>query len=496
MHRSTFVPGTLAPLLLLLPLLIASAAGHVVGRRQTPPAAGNMTFVPCPTIDPFTPQTANLGLLCANMSVPIKHDQPGGEQVQLTIVKMPAKGQRVGNLFINPGGPGAPASTQILSFATGDLPVSQAMVNSFDIIAMDPRGVGMSTPSRCDTKIGNEPTEFDVTTQAGLQQQADYNQKLGASCRALMGTLFDNMDTIAVAKDMELVRAAIGDEPMSYFGQSYGTQLGAQYAQLFPTKVRAMALDGVLQHTGDYASNVLIQTKALDAAMQEFFNRCEKNTTDCGAPARPDAPATGCFRNVSVQDVLGTARGLTESPGGQRQLAKVLALSGTGNASFANTFANGLLSGNVFSDSSSFSIGNVQCQDGHFVDATLAQPSPLGQVQALAAMTRSNTVTPGMGEFFRRTVGCTGWPANITNPRAALNVQGTLNPVLLVHTTFDPATSPEYARGMLKEIQGSQLLVRDGLGHTSYFNAGQTAAAMDAYLVNLTMPAVGTVLAS
>lgn len=140
------------------------------------------------------------------MSVPILHDQPGGEQVQLSIVKMPAKGQRIGNLFINPGGPGAPASTQILNFATGGLPIGQAMANSFDIIAMDPRGVGMSTPSRCDTTIGNEPSEFEVTTDAGIQQQIDYNQKLGASCRALMGTLFDNMDTIAVAKDMELVR--------------------------------------------------------------------------------------------------------------------------------------------------------------------------------------------------------------------------------------------------------------------------------------------------
>lgn len=305
---------------------------------------------------------------------------------------------------------------------------------------------------------------------------------------------------------------------MSYFGQSYGTQLGAQYAQLFPDKVRAMALDGVLQHTGDYTSNVLIQTKALDAAIQEFFNRCEKNTTDCGAqgaqmrqlwagvvdkaaagtlqaPGCDDTPQTGCFRNVSVQDLLGTARGLTESPAGQRRLARILALSGTGNASFADSFAPGLLSGNVFSDSSSFSIGNVQCQDGHFVDATLA-PSPVGQVRDLAALARNSTVTPGMGEFFRRTVGCTGWPVKITNPRRALDVRGTQNPVLLVHTTFDPATSPEYARGMLGEIEGSVLLVRDGLGHTSYFNAGETAAAMDAYLVNLTMPAAGTVLAS
>ncbi|KAG8156317.1 hypothetical protein KVR01_013769 [Diaporthe batatas] len=515
MHRSS---TSASQCFVALCLLIPSIYGRVV-QRQAPPAAGNVTFVPCPTtVDPFSPQDTALGLQCANLSVPIVHDQPGGEQVQLSIVKMPAKGQRIGNLFINPGGPGSPASTQILSFATGRLPMGKAMANSFDIIAMDPRGVGMSTPSRCDTAIGDEPSEFEVTTDAGLQQQIEYNQRLGASCKTLMGTLFDNMDTIAVAKDMELVRVAIGDEPMNYFGQSYGTQLGAQYAQLFPSKVRAMALDGILQHTGDYASNVLIQTKALDAAIQEFFNRCEKNTTNCGpqgaqmrqlwanivdkaatgtlqAPGCDDTPQTGCFRNVSTQDLLGTARRLIAAPRGQQRLAQALTLSGTGNASFADSFSPGLLSGNVFTDSSAHAIGIVQCQDGHFVDATLA-PDPLGQIQDLAAMTRNSTVTPGMGEFFRRTIGCTGWPLKVTNPRRALDVSGTQNPVLLVHTTFDPATSPEYARGMLKEIRGSVLLVRDGLGHTSYFNAGETAAAMDAYLVNLTMPAVGTVLAS
>lgn len=312
---------------------------------------------------------------------------------------------------------------------------------------------------------------------------------------------------------------AIGNEPMTYLGQSYGTQLGAQYAALYSTNVRAMVLDGVLQHTGDYASNVLIQTKSLDAAIQEFFTICEANQTTCGpqgsqlrnfwsnivnqaangtlqAPGCDNSPATGCFKSVSVSDLLGTARGLTESPGGQRRFAQILTLAGTGNATFADFFAPGLLSGNTFADSSSFSIGIVQCEDGHFVDATLAPQGALKQVQELAALTRNATKTPGMGEFFRRTIGCTGWPIKITNPRKALAVSGTQNPVLLVHTTFDPATSPEYAQGMLKEIQGSRLLVRDGLGHTSYFNKGQTAAAMDAYLVNLTMPAVGTVLPS
>lgn len=189
-------------------LLPTPINGHVSQRRQAVTAAGNVTFLPCATnVGPIEPQDSTLGLQCANVSVPVNHSQPTGEQVQLSLVKLPAKGQRIGNLFINPGGPGAPASTQLVSFAEGNLPLGQAIFNSFDIIAMDPRGVGMSSPSKCSTEIGNEPAEFEVTTEAGLQQQVAYNQRFGASCKMLMGALFDNMDTIAVANDMELVRA-------------------------------------------------------------------------------------------------------------------------------------------------------------------------------------------------------------------------------------------------------------------------------------------------
>lgn len=189
--------------------------GHVIDGRQAAPAARNVTFQPCATnnVGPFQPQDSTFGLQCANLSVPLNHSQPAGGQVQLSLVKLPAKGQRIGNLFINPGGPGAPASTQLVSFAEGQLPVGQAIFNSFDIIAMDPRGVGLSTPSQCSTAIGDEPGEFNVTTQAGVQQQIDYNQQFGDSCKTMMGALFNNMDTIAVANDMELVRVGKSVKP-------------------------------------------------------------------------------------------------------------------------------------------------------------------------------------------------------------------------------------------------------------------------------------------
>lgn len=195
-------------------LLTNLTNGHVVQRQG--PAASTVTFTPCATTeDPLLPEDAGAGLQCANLSVPLIHDQPSGAQVQLGLMKLPAKGQRIGNLFINPGGPGAQATLQLIRFVEGSLPVGQALFNSFDIIAMDPRGVGRSTPAKCDTALSNSLNlaALDVTTADGFQALLSYNKAFGDSCKAQMGALFDNMDTVAVAKDMELVRVGEFSRP-------------------------------------------------------------------------------------------------------------------------------------------------------------------------------------------------------------------------------------------------------------------------------------------
>ncbi|KAK1585607.1 Alpha/Beta hydrolase protein [Colletotrichum navitas] len=466
----------------------------------------------CPgDIQPFKGNNFTSALQCSNFSVPLSHNDPSGPQVQLGIVKLPAQGERIGNLFVNPGGPGGAASSMVLRMASQKIYISDAVRQKFDIIGMDPRGVGLSTPLKCDTKLVDPPREFEATTPEGFQQLFDYNKAVGESCRAMTGPVFDNMDTISVAKDMESVRVAMGNEPMNYFGVSYGTQLGAQYAALFPTAIRAMALDGMLQHTGSYASNIMTQATSLDATIQDFFRFCESNATNCGdggqdirktwSKALEVAAAgnlkaaecdgtgkTGCLSTATPNNVIGAARSTLQFPERRKDFALELKDAASGNGS---SFVLNLLSGDVYADSRFLSITAVQCQDGHFFAA-----KDHIEVQQVAEMTRTFTTTPGMGEFWRRVIDCTGYPVNITNPRTALSVKGTQNPVLMVHSRFDPATSLVYAMGMVEEFQNATLLLREGSGHTSYLLRGDASRAVDDYLIDLKVLPRGTVVQS
>ncbi|OHE97323.1 hypothetical protein CORC01_07378 [Colletotrichum orchidophilum] len=472
---------------------------------------GPIVWAACPgNIRPFKGNNTSKALQCTNFSVPLNYDDLGGPQVQLGIVKLPAQGQRIGNLFVNPGGPGGAASSMVVSMASKRIYISDAVRRSFDIIGMDPRGVGLSTPQKCDTILANQPSEFDATTPEGFQKLFNYNKAVGESCRAMTGPVFDNMDTKSVAKDMEAVRVAIGREPMSYFGLSYGTQLGAQYAALFPNAIRAMALDGILQHTGSSASNIMTQATSLDATIQAFFRFCEANATNCGdggqdirqtwnkilevagtgnlkAAECDGTVKTGCLTTATPNNVIGAARSTLEFPQDSKTFAEMVKLGAAGNGSF---FTPGLLSGDIFTDSQSLSIKTVQCQDGHFFAA-----KDHIEVQRVADMTRTLTVTPGMEQFWHRVIDCTGYPAKITNPRTALDIKGT-PPILLVHSRFDPATSLVYAAGMMEEFQNATLLLREGSGHTSYLLKGDASRIVDDYLINLKMPPAGTVVQS
>lgn len=218
-------------LLLLLLFFLSPTAHALVPRQQLPSAqaGNNVTFGPCPTTGgPFATVNSTIlaQLQCANISVPIVHTDAGsgGETIQLGLVRLPAADpqQRVGNLFLNPGGPGAAASKMLAQLASGALPLGATLRSAFDLVAMDPRGVGLSSPLRCDVGIGNEPTAgLDPATADGLAALVDFNKRLGESCRTVSGSaLMDNMDTVAVAKDMELVRVAMGGEDMNFFGQS------------------------------------------------------------------------------------------------------------------------------------------------------------------------------------------------------------------------------------------------------------------------------------
>ena len=199
--------------------------------------------------DGFTPEPIEWddcgGIECATLDVPLDYSEPGGEQIELYVVRTPATGERKGALFTNPGGPGASGAefAEVLPFI-----LPSEITEHFDIVGVDPRGIGGSTPIDC----GVDATELyavDPTIETPEDEEAllDVSQRYVDDCAAKYGDLLPHVGTRDVARDMDTVRAAMGDEQLSYLGISYGTAIGQVYADLFPERVRSMVIDGVLE---------------------------------------------------------------------------------------------------------------------------------------------------------------------------------------------------------------------------------------------------------
>ena len=448
-------------------------------------------------------------LQCANLSVPINWDAGNGsDSFSLGIVRLPrpsnSTAQRIGSLFINPGGPGGSATHKVATIAEGTANVSSELLNRFDIIGVDPRGVNLSAQCDCDPEIWNERVSLFPTTQEDYDRLVDKNRRLGESCLNRTGDLLNHLDTISAAKDHEAVRAALG-EKMNWLGLSYGTQLGSQYAQLYPDNIRAMVLDGMLQHSQSESSNLLIESTAYAAELIAFFKWAGtnessplkgqdveklwysilKNATVTPIPA-PDCEESSCRLNVTEEEIRFNAQGLLLSAKNSSRVTFATALlkASEGDASALSTEL-------ASEDDRSLYAGiTIGCQDW---------PSRASSFEDFQAKMRVGEafapLNKGASQSWTLQASCIGWPAPLANPPAKLKVQ-TQNPVLMVNAIRDPSTSYAWAVGMLEEVENNRLLTRNGDGHTSWGLGGATTDAINHFLITLELPAPGTVLVS
>ncbi|RDA95549.1 hypothetical protein CP533_1223 [Ophiocordyceps camponoti-saundersi (nom. inval.)] len=488
-------------LTIVLALAVASQAAEADCRKSE--AKAGIRWGPCPA--DYAPDFE-----CGKLLVPINYDNASSEQFNISMLRLPCVDNGTstcqGNLFFNFGGPGDSTMDTI----SKDLfnVTSEKLRKGFSIIGPDMRGVGQSHAVKCDEELLDRRVSLNVTNNQELEELAAYNRELGESCANMTGPLFYHVDTISAAQDLEQIRQALGDdEKFNYYGVSYGTQLGSQYAALFPDKVGRMVLDGNLVHSQDIASDAMMSEAA---TFENSFNRVVdwcKNSTECALHGEDMAAifdalfdeslvkplaAPGCQQskkcreNVTSDELLDSLQGsLFSGREGWPKLSQGIKEARDGNAT--------LLSATMPDDSDrslQASFLAVTCLDGFGIDLESAKRMAIPRLLAARSLMPHSR---GSGGITIEQLQCMEWPAPVTNPIQKLKVRAFMPPVLLVNALHDASTSVMWAVEMREQIPSAINVFRDGDGHGSYIG-GETQDVMDRFLLGEETPEDLTVL--
>jgi len=442
---------------------------------------------------------------CARLSVPVSYADPAGPVVQISVLKVPAKGTKIGSLVVNPGGPGGSG----VDYAkAADNIVSPAVRNAYDVVGFDPRGVASSAPIIClqppqlDALLGSDPTPDDRAEVTAAVASA---KSFAAACKAHAGPLLGHVSTIETAKDMDILRAALGESRLTYLGKSYGTFLGATYADLFPTLVGRFVLDGVLAPDLTSEQVNLGQAQGFETATQAYVSSCVEqggcplgDTVDAGMQRLRDFLKALDTQPIPVSDdprvkalTEGWATlGLGFAMYDQRYwpsltIALRQALSGKGDVlmRLADAYAdrsptNGSYQGNLLQV-----ISAVSCLD------RADSPDPRHYEEDVTKFSRT---APTWGPYLAwGSLTCGYWPFKANNKPKRISAAGS-GPIVVVGTTRDPATPYQWAQRLAAELKDGHLVTYDGDGHTAYMRSNSCVNdAVDAYLLKGTVPPRG-----
>jgi pimeloyl-ACP methyl ester carboxylesterase len=436
------------------------------------------------------------GFECGSIEVPLDYDDPGGPTIEIGVNRRPADDPdaRVGVLLMNPGGPGGSGLELARQF-----PRAGVLAQRFDLVGFDPRGVGASTPLDCRTHL-QAMYDADPT----IDEPADAARILATSrdfvdeCKDRHGELLAHLGTTDVARDIDEVRKALGESQINYLGYSYGTSIGQEYARLFPERVRAMILDGLVDHAPDGIATATAQAVGFERALDAYVANCAAQGCGLGRPAddavdavidaaeRSPIPAPGADRPATPGVVsLALAQSLyAQVLWGSLSAALRAALEGdgTGLVDLADQYLG--REGDTYA-------GGFEV---YFAVSCLDEVWPEEPEDFFREARRAAEVAPIFGEaIVNDYVRCALWPADAA-PLAPVpaDLDG-LAPILVVSTTNDPATPHENGVAVAQQIPGAVLLTNEGEGHTI---VGQGKPCIDdlvfAYLTDLALPADGT----
>ncbi|MEJ3748672.1 alpha/beta hydrolase [Actinomycetes bacterium KLBMP 9797] len=497
--RGTAFRVALACAALTVPLAVADVAAAAETGR--PPA---IAWSPCPE-DP----TAQ----CGTLRVPIDWSRPDGPAFDLALARRPATdpAARIGTLQVNPGGPGG--SGRLLAIHGADS-FSPELRRRFDIIGIDPRGVGLSSPIRCSLALLEQEPPFQMTSQADFDARVAYNARLRADCRARSGPLFDHVDMRSVARDMDYVRAALGDPKLSYLGVSYGSMNAQHYAELFPHRVRAIVSDSNLDHSLGTRGWLDTEAASTQDSFNEFVKWNERTPTSplYGQDARaiwqdllaraergelpfPPDPT----RPLRPEELIGFAFGAFYGPDWFILAEELLALhTGTPIPTDPATTRAFLAGAGSAASAASAAAADEEvvdfpglaifCSDWHLPVRDYREwTSHLRRLAQIAPDMRYGPPATGL------TAACLGTPTPIANPQHQLRVRDLDTPVLVVNARHDPATGYNRALGVARQLgRDGVLLTYDGWGHGVYGRSACVTDTIDRHLVTRQPPPRGT----
>ncbi|MFG3507624.1 alpha/beta hydrolase [Streptomyces sp. NPDC047821] len=445
------------------------------------------------------------GFQCATVKAPLDYADPHGEKIELAVsrVKATGPGRRLGSLLVNPGGPGGSAVGYLQGYAGIGYP---APVRArYDVVAVDPRGVARSEPVRClDGPQMDAYTQVDQTPDdPGETARLTASFKnFAAGCAKLSGRILPYVSTVESARDMDIVRAVLGDKKLTYVGASYGTFLGATYAELFPSRTGRLVLDGAMDPSLPTAELNRDQTAGFETAFRSFAADCVEQP-DC--PLGTESPSAAAarlktfFAELDDRPVptgetreLGEALATTgviaamydESAWPQLREALTRAMGGEGSALLALADAyyereeDGTYSNLMYANAA------VNCLD--------QPPAFTGPGQVTAAVPSFEKASPVFGRGLAwASLNCAYWPTKATGTAHRIEAQGA-PPIVVVGTTRDPATPYKWAKSLAAQLSSGTLLTYDGDGHTAYGRGSDCIdTAINTYLLDGTVPPPG-----
>lgn len=435
---------------------------------------------------------------CGTLEVPLDYAAPDGEAIEIALEMAAATGERIGSLVVNPGGPGAPGTD---TATDADSYFAPALRERYDIVGFDPRGTGDSSPVDCltdselDAYIAGDP---DPDSRPETRELVDHQEEFWSGCEEKSGDLGAHVSAIEVARDMDVLRAALGEEKLPYFGFSYGTRLGATYAELFPANVGRFVLDGAVDPSLPTLEGSLSQAEGFETALRAYLQDCVDgddcflgDTVDEGLQTIDDLLAdidaeplpTSDERDLTVGYAFyGLVTPLySESNWSYLDQGLEEALAGTGDTLLLlSDFYGSREPDDTYSDNSLEAIGVINCLD---------DPWSLTAKQVPDYFDEFEEASPTFGRVFAWSlVSCNGTPFETTEPEIEIDGSGAA-PIVVIGTTRDPATPYHEAVAMAEQLESGVLLSRDGDGHTAY-NRGNACIddTVHAYLVDGTVP--------